>query len=287
MEPLQHANLKANGINIHYVTAGEGPLVVLLHGFPQFWYAWRHQIPALSKQFKVVAPDLRGYHETERPPHVEDYKLDTVAKDVSGLIRALGYEKATVVGHDWGGAVAWTLAYNEPEVLERLAILNSPHPVLFKRALKSNLRQMLKSWYIFFFQIPWLPERLFLMRPKETLKTILRGIRKETFNKEDMEHYLEPLVKPGAFTAALNYYRASFRKAASSERKISKIATPTLLIWGDEDKALGRELTEGMEPFFSGLFQIRHLPQCSHWVQEEQPEEVNRLLMEFLFTKFP
>ncbi|MCE5319332.1 MAG: alpha/beta hydrolase [Parachlamydia sp.] len=283
---MEHLNIKANGINIHYVTEGKGPLVVLLHGFPEFWYAWRHQIPALAQHFKVVAPDLRGYHETERPPHVEDYRLDIVAKDISGLIRALGNDKATVVGHDWGGAVAWKLAYDEPEILERLAILNSPHPAQFKKALKSNLKQMLKSWYIFFFQIPWLPERLFLMRPKAYLKSILKGLHKETFSNEDIAQYLKPLLEPGAMTAALNYYRASFRKAPPSERKISKIATPTLMIWGEEDKALGKELTEGMEPLFSGPFQLRRLPQCSHWVQEEQPEEVNRLLMEFLFTKF-
>lgn len=287
MQPFKHDSIKANGIKIHYVSAGEGPLVVLLHGFPEFWYAWRHQIPFLAKHFKVVAPDLRGYNETERPPHVEDYRIETVARDISGLIRALGYEKAHVVGHDWGGRAAWTLAYNEPEILDRLVILNSPHPVLFKKALQSNLQQILKSWYMLFFQIPWLPERLFLSRPKEFLKGILKGKRKETFSNEDIEEYLKPLVKPGAYQAILNYYKAAFRKAPPSQRKVAKIATPTLVIWGDEDKVLGKELTEGLEPFFSGPFQIQHLPQCSHWVQEEMPEEVNRLLMEFLFTKFP
>lgn len=285
MEPFTHNSIKANGIHIHYVTAGEGPLVILLHGFPQFWYAWRHQIPAIAKHFKVVAPDLRGYNETERPGKIEDYRLDIVAKDVSELIRSLGYQKAAVIGHDWGGAVAWKLAYQEPQILDRLAILNSPHPTLFKRTLKSNLRQMLKSWYIFFFQVPWLPERLFSMHPKETIKSILRANCKETFSKEDIQEYVKPLMRPGAFKAALNYYRASFRQSA--DRSTAKIAAPTLVIWGDGDKALGKVLTEGLEPLFSGPFQMQHLAGCSHWVQEEMPDKVNQLLLEFLFAKFP
>lgn len=282
MSDWQHATIKANGINIHYVTAGTGPLVVLLHGFPQFWYAWRHQIPVLAEKFQVVVPDLRGYNETERPVNVDDYRPSILANDIFGLIKALGHEKAHIVGHDWGGAVAWKLAYDHPEIIDRLVIINSPHPAIFKRALKSNVRQMGKSWYIFLFQIPYLPERLFQLNPKWFIQGILKGIRKETFSKTDIDQYLNAITKPGAFAAALNYYRAAFRKGPKSERQETRISAPTLVIWGDGDKALGKELTEGMEPFFSGPFQIRHLPNCSHWVPEEEPEQVNRLLIDFL-----
>lgn len=279
----KHANIRANGINIHYVTAGKGPLLLLLHGFPQFWYAWRHQIPVLAQHFQVVAPDLRGYNETERPSRVEDYRPGILASDISGLMRALGFEKAHIVGHDWGGAVAWRLVYDQPEVIDRLVILNSPHPLLFKRAMKTNWRQIIKSWYILFFQIPYLPEKIFKMNPKGILKSILKPIRKETFSAADLELYLQTIEKPGAFAAALNYYRAAFRKGENkTKREVKKIATPTLVIWGEEDRALGKELTEGMEPLFSGPFQIQYIPQCSHWVQEEQPEQVNRLLLQFL-----
>lgn len=279
----KHAHISANGINIHYVTAGKGPLLLLLHGFPQFWYAWRHQIPVLAEHFQVVVPDLRGYNETERPVKVEDYRPRILAKDISGLIKGLGFEKAHIVGHDWGGAVTWKLAYDQPEVIDRMAILNSPHPFLFKRALKTNWRQMTKSWYFFFFQIPYLPEKIFQITPEKILKSILKPIRKKTFSREDFKQYLQAIAKPGAFTAALNYYRAAFSKdPGESKREYNKIATPTLVIWGEDDQALGKELTEGMEPLFSGPFQIHFIPQCSHWVQEEQPDQVNRLLLEFL-----
>lgn len=278
---LQHAFVQTNGIRMHYVTAGKGPLLILLHGFPQFWYSWRHQIPVLAEKFQVVAPDLRGYGDTDRPPHTADYRLSEVSKDIAGLIQALGHTKARIVGHDWGGATAWRLAMDQPQLVERLAILNSPHPRLFQKALRSNFTQMKKSWYIFFFQLPAFPELLFKMDPRGNLKKILRGMKRDTFSDKDLETYLQAIQKPGAFKAALNYYRAAFRSSLS-ERKMEKIAAPTLIIWGEEDKALGKELTEGMEPLFSAPFRIAYIPNCSHWVQEEEPETVNRLLLEFL-----
>ncbi len=283
----KHEFVEANGIRIHCVTAGSGPLVLLLHGFPQFWYAWRHQIPALASRFKVVAPDLRGYNETEKPPRVAGYRTGVLAADVAGIIRAFGYENAHLVGHDWGGGVAWTTALQHAEVVSRLAILNCPHPLLFVKALRSNLRQLGRSWYMFFFQIPVLPELVFRLFPGRIVERTFRGmaIRKDTFTDEDLRRFREALERPGALTAAINYYRATFRNFSAMrelERVSKPIRSPTLLIWAENDVALGKELTYGMEALFSGPFRVQYVPNCSHWVNEEQPELVNRLLLEFL-----
>src|SRR3954451_16988189 len=158
---LQDRDVTVNGVRLHYVETGEGPLVVLLHGFPEFWWTWRHQIPALAAAgFRVVALDMRGYAESGKPPRWQDYRMEILAADVARLIAALGEERAHVVGHDWGAAVAWMVATLHPERVERLAILNVPHPARMERALRTSPRQLLHSWYMFFFQIPWLPERL-------------------------------------------------------------------------------------------------------------------------------
>lgn len=285
----EHAFIQANGIRIHYVTAGKGPLVVLLHGFPEFWYAWRRQIPALAQHFQVVVPDLRGYGDTERPPNISDYKPSVLVKDLVGLIRGLGHEKAHIIGHDWGGAIAWGTAMEHPELIDRLVVLNCPHPVVFKRALRSNFQQIKKSWYVFFFQIPYFPELLFKMNPKRFVEKVFRenAIRKEAFSDEDLECYRRALEEPGAYEAALNYYRAAFSKSSKEDpgAKKEKIAAPTLLIWAEDDAALGKELTHEMASFFSGPFKIHYVPHCSHWVNEEQPELVNQLILQFLSEK--
>lgn len=290
MIPLKHETIVANDIRMHYVTAGTGPLVLLLHGFPQFWYTWRKQIPELAKQFQVVAPDLRGYGDTEKPPTIEQYQSHYLVEDVAALIKALGHEKAHFVGHDWGGSVAWKTAMHKPEMVDRLAVLNCPHPHIMAQALRSNLQQLRKSWYFFFFQIPYLPEIAFKIQTKKTLENLFRGsaVKKEAFTDEDIDQYTEALHKPGALTAAFNYYRAAFREAGKKrqdETILQKISAPSLLIWGEKDIALGKELTYGMEPLFSGPFRIEYLPEASHWVNEEQPEKVNQLLIEFLTSK--
>jgi pimeloyl-ACP methyl ester carboxylesterase len=282
--------VEANGLRFHCVTAGQGPLVVLLHGFPQFWYAWRRQIPALAMRFKVVAPDLRGYGDSDKPSRVADYRTAELAADVARLVEAVGYDKAHVVGHDWGGGVAWTTALERPEVVDRLVVLNCPHPLVFARALRSNPRQLLRSWYMFFFQIPVVPELVFRLRPRAIIERTFRGmtLRKDAFDDEDLRQFREALEKPGALTGAINYYRATFRNFSALrelERRRPKIASPTLVIWGENDVALGKELTVGMEPLFSGPFRLHRVPNCSHWVNEEQPELVNRLLIEFLTAR--
>lgn len=285
MDEPKHEFVISNGIRIHYVTAGEGPLLILLHGFPQFWYAWRHQIPELAKHYKVVVPDLRGYGETERPQNVSDYRLSLVSADITGLIQALGYEKAHIVGHDWGGSVAWKIAMDQPQFVDRLVVINSPHPYKMIKALRSSFSQMAKSWYIFFFQLPYLPESAFNMSPRGILEKLFKGaaIRKDAFKDEDIDQYLKAIEKPGALTAALNYYRA-LRESVKEEKSEAKkkIGAPTLLIWGEKDTALGKELTYGMESLFTGPFSIQYIENCSHWVPEEQPELVNRLVDQFV-----
>jgi pimeloyl-ACP methyl ester carboxylesterase len=281
---MLHETVTANGLRFHVATEGEGPLLLLQHGFPQCWYSWRHQIPALAaKGFRVAAPDLRGYGDSDKPRGILSYKIGNLTADVAGLIRALGYEKAAVVGHDWGGGVAWAAALDYPKMVERLAVLNCPHPKLFLKALRTNRAQLKRSWYIGFFQLPWLPE-LVLRRDAGALMAA-SSVRKEAFSAEDLAYYKEVFRKPGAASGPLNYYRAmlwDFPIAKQIMKDERKIASPTLVIWGDRDKALGKELTEGMEPLVAGPLTVRHVPEASHWIHEEQPELVNRLLLDFL-----
>ena len=281
-----HGFAKANGLRVHYVTAGEGPLVLLLHGFPQYWYAWRKQIPALAARFRVVAPDLRGYGDTDKPGRARDYAAASLVEDTASLIAALGEKKARVVGHDWGGAVAWLTALERPEVVERLAVLNCPHPAVFARALRSNPSQMLRSWYMLFFQLPGLPERALLRRDAQGLRRLfLASSARGVFTREDLDAYAQAAARPGALTAALNYYRAAFRSPRAMLRASDpgrKISAPTLLIWGEEDRALGKELTLGMEPLFTGPFRLVYVPGAGHWVNEERPDLVNAALADFL-----
>ena len=280
--------VQANGIRFHVVTAGtKGPLVILLHGFPQFWYAWRRQIPALAKKFRVVVPDLRGYGETDKPRGVSAYTLPTLSKDVAELIRAMGETKAHVVGHDWGGAIAWDLATRYPQVVDRLVVLNAPHPKPFLRHLLTNPRQIARSWYMFFFQLPWLPERKLLADGARAMRSVFRTHDGKTFEADELREFRAAAQKPGAMTASLNYYRAAFRRpfaAGAIGAAQRKITSPTLLIWGEDDIALGKELTYGMEGLFAGPFRVEYIRQCSHWVMEERPEQVNKLLVSFLST---
>ncbi len=285
VDSLTHGSAYVNGVRLHYVAQGEGKLVILLHGFPEFWYSWRHQIPALAQHFKVVAPDMRGYNESEKPAGVANYHIDRLTADVMSLIRAFGEERAIIIGHDWGGGVAWAFGANYPQATERLVVLNCPHPAAFQKQLKANRSQLRRSWYIFYFQIPWLPElglRLFRFR---FVERTFRGmaIRKEAFPDAELHKYTEALAKPGTARAAINYYRAAFRhRLKNGELELAQITCPTLLIWGEDDSALGKELTYDMDEYFTDSFEIKYIPQCSHWVQQEQPELVNQHLLEFL-----
>lgn len=278
-----------SGLDMQVARAGQGPLVVMLHGFPECWYSWRHQIRALAPNFECVAPNLRGYGETDAPRGVENYAIEKLVGDVADLIEACGRKRATVIAHDWGGAIAWATAMMRPDVVERLVVMNCPHLKKFQENLRRNPRQMLRSWYILFFQIPWLPEAMLRARDYSMLTRSMRdsAVQKSAFSDDDMPHFREAFRNPYSITAAINYYRALFRanlrnRGASEPWMDRRISAPTMLIWGEQDFALGKELTLGMEALFEGPFEIQYVPDSGHWVQQEKPEVVNDHLRRFL-----
>jgi epoxide hydrolase 4 len=280
---LRHGYAQLPEARLHYVEAGEGPLVVLLHGFPEFWFSWRRQIPALAEAgFRVVAPDLRGYNLSSKPLRVRDYAIERAAADIAALIRERGAERAHVAGHDWGGATAWALAMGHPGLLDRLAILNMPHP---RRMLEGfqTASQLRKSWYVFMLQAPWLPQRLLprgdwrgLRRPFE------QDARPGAFTPADIERYIEAWSRPGGMTGAINYYRAAFRRppgrALGTQRPVHN---PTMIIAGERDAHLDARLFEPHREDVPGLERVERLPRSSHWVQNDEPTRVSELLVEF------
>ena len=272
-------------VRLHYVEAGEGPLVILLHGFPEFWYSWRFQIPALAAAgFRVVAPDMRGYNLSSKPAGVRAYDTDLLAADVRDLILDRGAESAHVVGHDWGAGVAWATAMNHPEVVERLAILNLPHPRQLLHGLQRP-RQLLMSWYMFFFQLPWLPERVARARRWWYFRAAWLGTaaRPDAFTATDLQRYVEAWSQPGAATATINYYRALIRQSPRrAEARIGPVRAPTLVVFGERDRYLSKELAEPDPADVPNLERVVRLPRASHWVHHDEPERVNELLLEFL-----
>jgi pimeloyl-ACP methyl ester carboxylesterase len=273
--------IQVNGIRLHYVEEGQGELVILLHGFPEFWYGWRHQIPVLSKQYRIVAPDMRGYNLSNKPTQVSDYKIEILAADIAALITALGAEKAIVVGHDWGAAVAWAVAAFHPEVVSKLAILNVPHPNEMKRAFEEfNFSQIRKSWYILFFQIPFLPERIVGSERffRQTFERMSK--RKNAFTEEDIQQYVAAYSKPLAAKSAINYYRATFRNLFSAP-PFPKIKAPLRMLWGEHDLALGKELTYRTAEYCENSCEILYDPNSGHFVQHDNPDWVNEKLLEF------
>ncbi|WP_017297440.1 alpha/beta fold hydrolase [Nodosilinea nodulosa] len=277
----QHGFLNTNGVRLHYVRQGQGPLMLFLHGFPEFWYSWRHQLNSFAAHYTCVALDLRGYNDSDKPEGIEAYRLEVLVEDVRGAMVALGHEQMVLVGHDWGGAIAWAFAYAHPELLRSLVVMNMPHPAKFAEGLRTP-QQLLKSWYVGAFQLPLLPELLLQAGDYWAIEQMLRGmaIDKTAFSDADLRAYKDSAAKPGALTAMVNYYRA-LTLGRSWSQPWGILNVPTLLIWGEEDAALGKELTLGTEAYVSNL-RLRYIPQCSHWVQQEQPYQVNALMAEFL-----
>ncbi len=280
---------ETNGIKLHYIAQGKGDLAILLHGFPEYWYSWRHQIPYLAQNYRVAAPDLRGYNTSDKPAGVQAYHISELVKDVKGLIKFFGAEKAVIISHDWGGVIAWDLAAFFPEVVEKLVIMNAPHPKAFLRELVKNPRQMLSSWYIFMMQIPGLAEWYVRRNDYRQIGRVFAGWahRKDTFSAEDIRKFKDAIGRPGSLTAAISYYRALFRDRNGLKRvkNFPKIKVPTLLIWAENDKALTKNLTYKLDQYFEAPLEIRYIPDCSHWVQQEQPELVNKYMGEFLLQK--
>jgi len=278
----RETTINTNGIRLHAMTEGaQGPLVVLLHGFPECWYSWREYLHPLAEAgFRAVAPDMRGYNLSDKPDGVLNYQLPILTADVMGLIRSLGAERAIVVGHDWGGGVAWRFAMDYPEAVEKLVICNAPHPTRFAETLRS-FRQLRKSWYMFFFQLPWLPEALIQSDLERFLERGLRGaaVRQSAFSDDDLRVYAAALRQPGALTAAINYYRAVMRWGWRLPNL--PITAPTLLIWGQNDLFLGEEVIYGTGRFVPNL-RVHFIPNCGHWVQLEAADEVQQVMLDFL-----
>ncbi|MBV6626422.1 MAG: alpha/beta hydrolase [Rivularia sp. (in: Bacteria)] len=281
METPQHDYITTNGIKLHYVTQGSGPLMLMLHGFPEFWYSWRYQIPEFAADFKVVAPDLRGYNDSDKPSEQSAYVMKEFVKDVEGMIRGLGYEKCVLVGHDWGGGIAWNFAYAYPQMVERLIVMNHPHYAKLSEGFRTP-QQLRRSWYVFLFQLPIIPELFVQSQDYKFIEDAFLGmaVDKSTFTKEDIDAYKNAIKKPGALSATINYYRNVFSTQMLNQNW-SILEVPTLMIWGEEDTALGKELTYATQDYVKD-FQIRYIPNCSHWVQQEQPQLVNQYMREFL-----
>jgi pimeloyl-ACP methyl ester carboxylesterase len=288
---IETLSLNANGIGFHALADGpaDGPLVLCLHGFPELGRSWRRQLPALaSAGYRAVAPDLRGYGETElRGP----FDLSTLVDDVAGLVAALGRERAVVMGHDWGGAVAWSVAARRPSVVERLVVLNCPPPQILARAIVRSPAQLRRSWYVLFFQLPWLPERRMAANAAEVVARALVGgsYRREAWTREEVDAYRAAFARPGRAKAAIDWYRAAFRPSLRRRRSggaRARVAAPTLVLWGVEDRFLERELVapgalrrvlaEGNVP------EVVFVDDAGHFLQNEAPDRVNEELVRWL-----
>ncbi len=281
---LEHSYINTNGIRLHVVQAGpkSGIPVILLHGFPEFWYGWRKQIPALvNAGCRVIVPDQRGYNLSDKPKDTKDYGISTLVDDVLGLIKALDYEKVNLVGHDWGGGVAWTLAMSHPEKLHKLAILNSPHPAVYRRSLQRDLDQIRRSWYWLFFQLPRLAEKIL---SANNFRAIIRGLRnsakKNTFTDEDIEKYKEAWSQLGVLTSMLNWYRAVLQFPPKMPEDM-RVKVRTLMMWGMKDFALSPRLARPSMDYCDDRNLIL-FPEATHWAHLDAAEEVNHYLIDFL-----
>jgi pimeloyl-ACP methyl ester carboxylesterase len=276
--------ISTNGVKLHVVQAGslDGKLLIFLHGFPEFWFGWRHQIDFFAQQgFRVWVPDQRGYNLSDKPKGLDAYNIDQLAGDVVGLIDAANVKKAYIVGHDWGASVAWWTAITYPERVERLVILNVPHPVVMRKKLQSSFAQLRKSWYIFFFQLSWLPEALARMNNfSAVVQSMQNSSRPGTFNADDLKHYRAAWAQPNAYTSMLNWYRAIAQRQPKRPPSY-RVTMPTLIIWGVLDKFLGRELAQESLPLCDHG-QLQYIDNATHWVQHEEPARVNRLINQLI-----
>jgi pimeloyl-ACP methyl ester carboxylesterase len=280
--------ISANGLRFNVLAAGSGDrLALCLHGFPELAFSWRHQLPVLAEEgWLAWAPDLRGYGGTDRPVGREEYALERLMDDVAALIDASGARETLLIGHDWGGVIAWLFALRRVRPLSRLVVMNLPHPACYERALRRGVRQWLRSWYMLFFQLPWLPEKALGARGATMIGRAFldMAVHKENFPEEVLDVYRRAALQPGALTAMLNYYRALLSGGGARRQRslgYPKIDAPTLVIWGEQDSALGVETLEGIEEFVPNLT-LRRLPDASHWVQQDAPEKVNEILRKWL-----
>lgn len=267
---------------MHAVAAGskDGPVVLLLHGFPEFWYGWRRQIePLAAAGFRVIIPDQRGYNLSSKPSGVAGYSLTELVADVIAIADRLGREKIHLAGHDWGAAVAWSTALLYPQRIAKLVVLNVPHPSVMRKFISTRPRQLLRSWYMFFFQLPWLPEAFFSAFDfRVGARALLRSSRPGTFSDEDLAQYRAAWSQPGAITSMINWYRALFRTRVKFPDKTVRV--PTRILWGERDAFLLAEMAhESLRYCTNGeLFTFAN---ASHWLQHEEPARVSELMIDF------
>lgn len=287
--PVRHHDAAVNGIRLHYAESGRGRLMLFLHGFPEFWYAWRRQLEEFGRDHHAVAPDLRGYNLSDKPAGVEAYRLDRLVEDIRALAAQLhGGERFVLVGHDWGGVVAWAFAMAHPELLEKLVIVNAPHPAVFRRELAGNPAQQQASRYMLTFRSPE-AEAILSANGHAALLRIFEGLEQDGhWTPADRQAYLEAWSRPGALTGGLNYYRASAlgpgqpaRAMTPDEEAAAMVRVPTLVIWGERDTALLTGNLEGLERYVPDLT-VRRIAEGSHWVVHERGAEVNALIRQFL-----
>ena len=285
-DPITTRSIVANGITFAIDECGSGDDIALcLHGFPESRHSWRHQLPVFAANgWRAVAPDLRGYGGSSRPGRQADYHIDHLVADAAALFDALGARRRLLVAHDWGAIIAWVFALRRTQALDGLVIMNVPHPAVFRDVLRGSWAQRRKSWYVLFFQLPWLPEALLRANGAQGIARAFTdmAVDKAAFPPSVTDHYRANALQPGALTAMINYYRANFRHLLDEPAQV--IDVPTLMIWGEDDAALDIALTDGYGALVSD-FRLVRLPGVSHWVQQEAPEAVNRALGDWLGDK--
>jgi pimeloyl-ACP methyl ester carboxylesterase len=279
---LEHLTFHNGAIELHAVASGpsEGPIVVLLHGFPEFWYSWHQQIaPLASAGFRVIVPDQRGYNTSSKPRGAASYALSQLTSDVLAIADQLGQDRIFLAGHDWGAAVAWSAALLHPQRIAKLAILNVPHPSVMRRYLNTNRRQLRRSWYMFFFQLPFIPEAAFSAFDfRFGIRSLVRSSRPGTFSSEDLAQYRAAWSQPGALTSMINWYRAAFRYRAKFPD--STVHVPTRILWGERDAFLLSGMAHDSLRYCDSA-ELYTFANASHWLQHEEPARVSELLIDF------
>ncbi|KAL4227810.1 Epoxide hydrolase 4 [Mactra antiquata] len=279
-----HGFLQLEDVKIHYVACGdEGkPLMLCLHGFPEFWFSWRYQMLEFKKDYRVVAVDMRGYGESDKPSNKQDYAYNKLSGDVKQMVEALGYSSCTLMSHDWGGAVAWQVVSQYPEIIDQLVVCNCPHPGTFQKYLRTSWTQMKKSWYMYFFQVPFVPELVFRSNDLVFFDRLMGSIKNTKQTQEVVEAYKYVYSKPGALRGPINYYRAAFSSMNRPNPKM--VDVPTLVVWGDPDMALNTELAYLAKKYVSNLT-VKVIKNSNHFVMLDRPAEVNAAVREFLQKK--
>jgi epoxide hydrolase 4 len=281
---LRERYIETNGIKLHVMEAGpeDGPMMLFLHGFPEFWYAWRKQLPFfVQKGYRVVAPDQRGYNLSDKPEGVAAYNIDELAKDIIGLLDAYGQKQVRLVGHDWGASVSWWLALKYAERISKMVILNVPHPKVMAKHLFTDSRQMPKSWYIFYFQLPGAVEHLAASTNYDfVLELISSNAKPGAFTPEDLGKYRQAFAQPGAFSAMVNWYRAMIQTKALPPKSFN-VTVPLLFLWGEEDIAMIPEMADESMPYCTEGRLVK-LPGVTHWIQHEEASRVNEAIETFM-----